>query len=144
MEKRLQFRHHIELFENRTEAIQYLTNIVDTSHTASTVFGTTLYAEPMVAKYKNEQGDIQVILAIGSDNGHAPYHIIDTHEIAKLIMDEADRADKAEAHLGAIIDEEIRRAKEKEDDIVLECLLKGYTLKGKVIRPAKVVVNKLD
>ena len=31
-----------------------------------------------------------------------------------------------------------------EDDIVLECLLKGYTLKGKVIRPAKVVVNKLD
>lgn len=34
--------------------------------------------------------------------------------------------------------------KEKEDDIVLECLLKGYTLKGKVIRPAKVVVNKLD
>jgi hypothetical protein len=117
MEKRLQFRHHIELFENRTEAIQYLTNIVDTSHTASTVFGTTLYAEPMVAKYKNEQGDIQVLLAIGSDNGHAPYHIIDTHEIAKLIMDEADRADKAEAHLSATIDEEIRRAKEKEDDI---------------------------
>lgn len=34
--------------------------------------------------------------------------------------------------------------KEKEDDIILECLLKGYTLKGKVIRPAKVVVNKLD
>lgn len=119
MEKRLQFRHHIELFENRTEAIQYLTNIVDTSHTASTVFGTTLYAEPMVAKYKNEQGDIQVILAIGSDNGHAPYHIIDTHEISKLIMKEADRADKAEGHLSSIIDEEINRAKDKEENIRL-------------------------
>ncbi len=34
--------------------------------------------------------------------------------------------------------------KEKPDDVVLECLLKGYTLKGKVIRPAKVVVNKLN
>lgn len=34
--------------------------------------------------------------------------------------------------------------KEKADDIIVECLLKGYTLKGKVIRAAKVVVNKLD
>ncbi len=30
------------------------------------------------------------------------------------------------------------------DEVVLECLMKGYTLKGKVIRPAKVIVNKLD
>lgn len=29
------------------------------------------------------------------------------------------------------------------DDVVVECLLKGYSLKGKVIRPAKVIVNKL-
>jgi molecular chaperone GrpE len=33
---------------------------------------------------------------------------------------------------------------EKPNDIVTECLLKGYKLKGKVIRAAKVVVNKLD
>ena len=32
----------------------------------------------------------------------------------------------------------------KEDDVVVECLLKGYTLKGKVIRAAKVIVNKID
>ncbi len=32
----------------------------------------------------------------------------------------------------------------KPNDVVVECLLKGYTLKGKVIRPAKVIVNKLD
>ncbi len=32
----------------------------------------------------------------------------------------------------------------RADEEVLECLLKGYTLKGKVIRAAKVVVNKLD
>ena len=32
----------------------------------------------------------------------------------------------------------------KTNDIVLECLLKGYTLHGKVIRPSKVIVNQLD
>ncbi len=32
----------------------------------------------------------------------------------------------------------------KAEDIVLECLLKGYKLKGRVIRPAKVIVNKLN
>ena len=32
----------------------------------------------------------------------------------------------------------------KTNDTVLECLLKGYTLHGKVIRPSKVIVNQLD
>lgn len=32
----------------------------------------------------------------------------------------------------------------KEDEVVLEVLLKGYTLKGKMIRPSSVKVNKLN
>ena len=32
--------------------------------------------------------------------------------------------------------------KDKEEDVVLDVLQKGYTLKGKVIRPAMVKVNK--
>ena len=32
----------------------------------------------------------------------------------------------------------------KPNDFVVDCLSKGYTLKGKVIRAAKVIVNKLD
>ncbi len=32
----------------------------------------------------------------------------------------------------------------KPDETIVECLLKGYKLKGKVIRAAKVIVNKLD
>ncbi len=36
------------------------------------------------------------------------------------------------------------RDETKPNDIITECLLKGYKLKGKVIRAAKVVVNKLD
>ena len=33
---------------------------------------------------------------------------------------------------------------DSENDIVLEIFNKGYTLKGRVIRPAKVKVNKID
>jgi molecular chaperone GrpE len=36
-----------------------------------------------------------------------------------------------------------REDKEKEDGVVLEEFQKGYMLNGRVIRPAKVVVNKL-
>ena len=50
--KRLQFRHHDEIFNNRSLALEFFSNIVDLSHTASTVFGKSLYAEPMVAKPK--------------------------------------------------------------------------------------------
>lgn len=38
----------------------------------------------------------------------------------------------------------VQNNKEKKDEEILECLLKGYTLNGKVIRPSKVIVNKLD
>jgi molecular chaperone GrpE len=38
----------------------------------------------------------------------------------------------------------VNKDETKPNEVVLECLLKGYTLKGKVIRPAKVVVNQLD
>ena len=33
---------------------------------------------------------------------------------------------------------------EKENDIILEVFNKGYMLKGRVIRPSKVKVNKID
>ena len=38
----------------------------------------------------------------------------------------------------------IDQNKEEENNIVLEVLIKGYILKGRVIRPASVKVNKLD
>ena len=37
----------------------------------------------------------------------------------------------------------IGQDEEKEDDIILEVFNKGYILKGRVIRPSKVRVNKL-
>ena len=38
----------------------------------------------------------------------------------------------------------VEENKEKENDTVLEILLKGYILKGRVIRPASVKVNKIN
>ncbi len=38
----------------------------------------------------------------------------------------------------------VEQNNEKENNIVLEVLIKGYTLNGRVIRPASVKVNKLD
>ena len=37
----------------------------------------------------------------------------------------------------------IGEVKDKPNDIVLEVFMKGYTLKGRVIRPAKVRVNQV-
>ena len=87
--KRLQFRHHEDIFASRAEAMQYFADIADASKIASTEFGDSLYSEPMVAKYKDESGTPQVILAIGADSGKTMYHIIDT---AKINMDLAENA----------------------------------------------------
>ena len=38
----------------------------------------------------------------------------------------------------------VQNNSEMKDEEIIECLLKGYTLNGKVIRPSKVIVNKLD
>ena len=38
----------------------------------------------------------------------------------------------------------VEENKDKENDTVLEILLKGYILKGRVIRPASVKVNKIN
>jgi len=38
----------------------------------------------------------------------------------------------------------VEKDETKEDNIVLEVLIKGYILKGRVIRAASVKVNKID
>ena len=119
--KRLQFRHNNEIFQNRTDVLKYFANIVDSTNTASTIFQSSLYAEPLVAKYLDEDGNQQIILAIGVDNGLTPYHIIDSKEIAErldankeAIESEIERAKDAEMALSGSIETEITRAIEAE------------------------------
>lgn len=115
--KRLQLRHHDEIFESRSLALEFFNNIVDLSHTASTVFGKSLYAEPMVAKYFDSEGNVQLLFALGVDSPNAPYHIIDSKEIHELILankdaieEEVKRATAIEAELSGNITTEIERA----------------------------------
>ena len=88
--RRLQFRHSVNTFENRAAALDHFSDIVNTEMTASTVFGDSMYAEPLVAKYKDAGGREQVILAIGTDSGHSAYHLIDTANIYELIETNSD------------------------------------------------------
>lgn len=119
--KRLQFRHNNEVFQNRTDVLKYFADIVDSTNTASTIFQSSLYAEPLVAKYLDENGNQQIILAIGIDSGLTPYHIIDSKEIAErldankeAIEAEVERAKDAEMALSGSIETEIARALEAE------------------------------
>ena len=119
--KRLQFRHNNEVFQNRADVLKYFADIVDVTNTASTVFKTSLYAEPLVAKYLDEDGNQQIILAIGVDGGLTPYHIIDSKEIAErldankeAIEAEVERATGAELVLKTAIEAEVERATEAE------------------------------
>lgn len=119
--KRLQFRHNNQVFQNRAEVIKYFADMVDSTNTASTIFKSSLYAEPLVAKYRDEDGNIQVIFAIGVDEGLTPYHIIDSKEIAELILAnktaielESERAKASETSLNEAIVAEVNRASAAE------------------------------
>ena len=125
--KRLQFRHHNETFQNRSEVVKYFNDITTASSDSievmekSNAFGDSLYAEPMIAKYFDEDGVQQVIFAIGIDGGKTPYHIIDSKELSELIRAntdainaEVERAMAAENALNNDIIAEVSRAKEAE------------------------------
>lgn len=82
---RLQFRHRDEIFSNRSEAIDYFNKIANVEEKVSDRFGESLYAEPLVAKYFDDENNQQVIFAIGVDSGYTKYHIIDSKEIYDFI-----------------------------------------------------------
>ena len=112
--KRLQFRHCDIKFSTREEAISYFNDIVDRSKVKSIDFGESLYAEPMIAKYRDEEGKEQIIFAIGVDSGKTPYHLIDSKDIYEKINKEELRAKSEEARLDGRVDDEIARAKSEE------------------------------
>lgn len=111
--KRLQIRHHEDIFDSRASAMQYFADIVDPDKVLSTQFGSTLYSEPVVAKYLDESGRTQVVLAIGTEDGQSPFHIIDSADILKRIERNSDGLQA----LDDKIDKETARAKEEEEKL---------------------------
>ena len=97
--KRLQIRHHEDIFDSRASAKQYFADIVDPNKVLSTQFGSTLYSEPVVAKYLDESGRTQVVLAIGTEDGQSPFHIIDSADILERIERATEEEEKLQEQI---------------------------------------------
>ena len=106
MKDRLQFRHHTSIFENRDEAVRYVMNDVRNSDdglvASDNSHGMSLYAEPTVLRYKNEEdpSNPHVILAIGAETNEGTqyndnrYTIIDTHKTESELEEIHDDIEK--------------------------------------------------
>ena len=72
MNNRLQFRHHNEIFVDRESAIEYIKSEIRNAQeglaSKDERFGYSLFAEPTVLLYKNEEDETNphLIIAIGS------------------------------------------------------------------------------
>ena len=152
--KRLQLRHHDELFTSRELALKFFSDILNPENVKNGKFGTSLYAEPMIVKYTDNVGKTQILFAIGTDTPNAPYHIIDSAELSERIDNEIARAIAAEAILQNNIDAEVARAKEAEsvldkkiNDEVLRATTEETRLQGVIdseIARAKDAESVLD
>ena len=88
---RLQFRHFSETFESREAAYKYLSDIVDATKGDDYRLDESRIGEPILVKYKDENGNIQALLSIGlegeKDEGVlSPYHIIDSAKLEEEIQ----------------------------------------------------------
>jgi len=110
--KRLQFRNDSTVFQNREEALAFFANIANPEMGISDRFGDSLYAEPMVVKYLDENNVEQVILAIGKDSGKTPYHLIDSAQFVENIAELGEKDTEIEGMVtqlsGAVVDGAVR------------------------------------
>lgn len=121
MENRLQFRHHgigsgytDGVFATRDEAVNYIKNDIRWTDeglaAADSTYGLSLFAEPTVLRYKNEEDETNphLILAIGAvSNNSGQYQdnrfcIIDIDKTEKEIADLGDLIDNVEKGLTII------------------------------------------
>lgn len=112
---RLQFRHFSETFESREAAYKYLSDIVDITKGDDYRLDESRIGEPILVKYKDENGNIQALLSIGlegeKDEGVlSPYHIIDSAKLEEEIQSISSSTSDIEQELR----EEIARAIEEE------------------------------
>ena len=121
---RLQFRHHDEIFEDRCKAIEYIYDKIKENGEGlaseqNSPYSYSLFAEPTILRYKNEEDDIHdckgeetcefkkgphIMLVIGSETNDSLYHgqnrfcIIDidkTEEEIKNLEEELAKAIKS-------------------------------------------------
>ena len=114
MNNRLQFRHHNEIFVDRESAIEYIKSEIRNAQeglaSKNERFGYSLFAEPTVLLYKNEEDETNphLIIAIGSvTNNGTQYNdnrfcFIDIDKTEKEIADLAEEVEQAVRSLNVI------------------------------------------
>lgn len=114
MNYRLQLVHKSEVFQSRSAALQYISDIYNPSLVARVA--DTLFAEPYVVQYTDpdvKDGKPQVILAIGkyTANGDVAneeqYHIIDSAKLEQDLAGLADATDELKEALKKEIEDRI-------------------------------------
>lgn len=90
---RLQFRHLNSVFESRAKAEAYLAQLVNGAYGTDKRLDEELIGEPIVIVYLDEDGNKQVILAIGTEGERGEgvmdvqYHYIDSAKIEEEITE---------------------------------------------------------
>ena len=115
---RLQFRHYDGVFDSRELAYKYLTDIVDPTKGEAYRLDESRIGEPILVKYRDEEGNIQAIVSIGMEGNEGdgilqPYHIVDTAKFEE----EISALSGASGEIMELLQEEIERAKAAEQAI---------------------------
>ena len=103
MKNRLQFNRIPRLFETREQANEFLRNYVDPAMRPEFI---PLVGEPIVARYKDDEGHKQLILAVGKSvaSGNVEYHFIDTAFLKEGIDSATELAENAESVANQALD----------------------------------------
>lgn len=139
---RLQFRHHLEAFSSRDEALDFLAGLVDNTQGAAPI-GESKIGEPIVVEYKNgeDDKDIHLILAIGKMEGGTgvEYHYIDSDNLESAI--------KALEEIVNQHDADLKKLLESMGDLS-DSIISKITINGKdaeiVNNEASVTINGGD
>lgn len=100
---RLQFRHHIEVFSSREDAISFLDGLVNNESGAAPI-GESKMGEPILVTYLDKESKKHAILAIGKNEGGTgvPYQYIDTDYLLERIDDNSNTIKDIEANVDQI------------------------------------------
>lgn len=148
MNNRLQFRHHTSVFNTREEAVEYVKIQVRNSEeglaSSDKTHGYSLYAEPTVLRYRDENDPEKgpyVILAIGADTNESgqynenKFTIIDTHKTEEELEDIHEDIEKAIKSLSIVTKDTntLKLYSEKTDD--------GTIVSGDVVVAESQILN---
>lgn len=88
---RLQFRHHIEVFASRDEALAFLDGLVN-NETGTAPLGESKMGEPILVVYTDEANKKHAILAVGKNEGGTgvPYQYIDADYLLDRIEENSE------------------------------------------------------